>query len=111
MSAAWQVYDLASDDDPMVFHVARAPVVPATVVQFSRIGLELLARGLRGAGLRPRLRRDSDRLVVLPTLRCERAALSGPDGLLASLRGAFRASGCTVSPGNVRLELADAGLA
>ena len=62
------------------------------------------------AGLLPRLRRDSDHFTVLPTLRCERAALTGQEGLLASLRDAIRAGGRTVTLADVRTELAATGL-
>jgi hypothetical protein len=51
MTAEWQVCDLSFEDDPVSLTVARAPLVPSTVVRFPKIGLEILARGLRDAGL------------------------------------------------------------
>ena len=63
------------------------------------------------AGLLPRLRRDSEHFIVLPPIRPERAAISGSQGLLSSLKGALVAAGQTMSSADVRAELASAGLA
>lgn len=63
------------------------------------------------AGLLPRLRRDSDRFVVLPVLRPERAAMSGTHGLLAGLQQALAAAGQTMSLHQLRDALAAGGLA
>ncbi|HMY98467.1 MAG TPA: TIR domain-containing protein [Burkholderiaceae bacterium] len=62
------------------------------------------------AGLLPRLARDSDRFIVLPTLRCERAALSGPAGLWAVLRQALEQAGQRMSLAQVREAVAAQGL-
>ncbi len=43
------------------------------------------------AGLLPRLARDDRNFFVLPVIRPERAGITGPTGLLASLEAAFRA--------------------
>ena len=59
-----------------------------------------------GAGLLPRLRRDSEHFIVLPPIRPERAAMSGSQGLLNSLRLALVAAGQAMSPAQVRAELA-----
>ena len=40
------------------------------------------------AGLIARLQRDTENFVVLPVMRPERAAITGPQGLAASMRGA-----------------------
>ena len=63
------------------------------------------------AGLLPRLRRDSEHFIVLPPIRPERAAISGSQGLLNSLKGALAAAGQPMSPAQVRAELASIGLA
>nr|VFJ63298.1 MAG: hypothetical protein BECKFW1821B_GA0114236_108114 [Candidatus Kentron sp. FW] len=42
------------------------------------------------AGLLPRLARDDRHFLPLPIIRPERAAISGPAGLLASIEGAFK---------------------
>jgi WD40 repeat protein len=47
------------------------------------------------AGLIPRVKRDDRSFLVLPVLRPERAALSGPNGLVASLAGAAQELGAT----------------
>ncbi|MEO6320211.1 MAG: toll/interleukin-1 receptor domain-containing protein, partial [Polaromonas sp.] len=63
------------------------------------------------AGLLPRLRRDSRHFFVLPPIRPERAVISGSQGLLSSLRGAFAA---IAQPGNLatlRVDLDRLGLA
>jgi ABC-type phosphate/phosphonate transport system ATPase subunit len=57
------------------------------------------------AGLLPRLRRDSDHYVVLSPIRPERAAISGSQGLLASLQAALSATGQLVSLAEVRDQL------
>jgi hypothetical protein len=62
------------------------------------------------AGLLPRLARDSDHFIVLPTLRCERAALSGPAGLWAVLRQALEQAGQPISLAQVREAVATQGL-
>lgn len=51
MTAEWQVCDLSHAGEPVVFSVARAPLVPPTEVSFPRAGLDTLGRGLRKAGL------------------------------------------------------------
>ena len=63
------------------------------------------------AGLVPRLRRDSEHFVVLPPIRPERAAISGSQGLLNSLKGALAAAGQPMSLAQVRAELTSIGLA
>ena len=63
------------------------------------------------AGLLPRLRRDSAHFVVLPPVRPERAAISGSMGLINSLRATLATAGQTVSPAQLRAELAAGGLA
>jgi len=63
------------------------------------------------AGLLPRLRRDSEHYVVLPPIRPERAAISGSEGLLASLQAALAATGQSASLAEVRAQLAEQGLA
>ena len=63
------------------------------------------------AGLLSRLRRDSDHFIVLPPIRPERAAISGSQGLLNSLKGALATAGQPMSPAQVRAELAATGLA
>ncbi len=62
------------------------------------------------AGLLPRLARDSDHFIVLPTLRGERAALSGPAGLWAVLRQALEQAGQPMSLAQVRELVAAQGL-
>lgn len=63
------------------------------------------------AGLLPRMRRDSDHFVVLPTLRPERAALSGAQGLLPVLQQALTAAGHAFGLRELRDELDRRGLA
>ena len=63
------------------------------------------------AGLLPRLMRDSEHFIVLPPIRPERAAISGSQGLLNSLKGALAAAGQPMSHAQVRAELASIGLA
>ena len=63
------------------------------------------------AGLLPRLRRDSEHFIVLPPIRPERAAMSGSQGLLNSLKLALAAAGQAMSPAQLRAELASVGLA
>jgi dipeptidyl aminopeptidase/acylaminoacyl peptidase len=63
------------------------------------------------AGLLPRLRRDAEHFIVLPPIRPEGAAISGSQGLLASLRTALADAGRALSLAQVRNELADGGLA
>ena len=63
------------------------------------------------AGQLPRLRRDSEHFIVLPPIRPERAAMSGSQGLLNSLKDALAAAGKAMSPAQVRAELASVGLA
>ena len=63
------------------------------------------------AGLLPRLRRDSEHFVVLPPIRPERAAMSGAQGLLNSLKLALAAAGHAMSPAQLRAELTATGLA
>ena len=63
------------------------------------------------AGLLPRLRRDSEHFIVLPPIRPERAAISGSQGLLNSLKLALAAAGQAMSAAQVRAELAATGLA
>ena len=63
------------------------------------------------AGLLPRLMRDSEHFIVLPPIRPERAAISGSQGLLNSLKGALGAAGQPMSHAQVRAELASIGLA
>ena len=63
------------------------------------------------AGLLPRLQRDSEHFIVLPPIRPERAAISGSQGLLNSLKLALAAAGQAMSPAQVRAELASVGLA
>ena len=63
------------------------------------------------AGLLPRLKRDSAHFIILPTIRPERAAISGSHGLLNSLKGALGAAGQAMNPAQVRAELASIGLA
>jgi hypothetical protein len=58
------------------------------------------------AGLLPRLRRDADHFIVLPVIRPERAPMSGPQGLVASLK----AAGCDWSNAKIRAELGRNGL-
>lgn len=63
------------------------------------------------AGLWPRLARDVDRFLTLPVLRPERAALSGAEGLLASIEAAFAAQAAPRSRATLRRALdAPAGL-
>ncbi len=63
------------------------------------------------AGLLPRIRRDSEHFIVLPPIRPERAAVSGSQGLLNSLKGALAAAGHPMSPAQIRGELSSLGLA
>ncbi|BBJ22434.1 nSTAND1 domain-containing NTPase [Candidatus Nitrotoga sp. AM1P] len=63
------------------------------------------------AGLLPRLKRDSTHFLVLPTIRPERAAISGSQGLLNSLKGALATAGQPMNHAQVRAELASIGLA
>ena len=63
------------------------------------------------AGLLPRLKRDSAHFLVLPTIRPERAAISGSQGLLNSLKKAFATVGQPMNYAQVRAELASIGLA
>jgi hypothetical protein len=62
------------------------------------------------AGLLPRLRRDADHFIVLPVIRPERAPMSGPQGLVASLKAALKAAGCDWSNAKIRAELGRNGL-
>ena len=63
------------------------------------------------AGLLPRLRRESEHFVVLPTVRPEGAAISGPQGLLASLRAAERDDLQRSTMAEVERQLGEQGLA
>ena len=63
------------------------------------------------AGLLPRLRRDSEHFIVLPPIRPERAAISGSQGLLNSLKLALATAGQAMSPAQLRAELTATGLA
>ena len=63
------------------------------------------------AGLLPRLKRDSEHFVVLLPIRPERAAISGSQGLLNSLKLAIAAAGQAMSPAQLRAELTATGLA
>jgi len=62
------------------------------------------------AGVLPRLQRDTDHFVVLPTVRSERAAMSGQHGLLLSLQTALAKVGHAFSLAQVREVLASEGL-
>lgn len=62
------------------------------------------------AGLLPRLRRDSEHFVVLPPIRPERAAMTGSQGLLASLKSALAEAGHAISLADLRSELASTRL-
>ncbi len=64
------------------------------------------------AGLLPRLARDDRQFLPLPVIRPERAAINGPEGLLASLEKAFRSRGANRSRAQLRRALdAPEGLA
>lgn len=63
------------------------------------------------AGLLPRLRRDGEHFVVLPPIRPERAAMSGSQGLLSSLKAALATAGQPMSGAALRADLAAIGLA
>ena len=54
------------------------------------------------AGLLPRLARDDRLFLPLPVIRPERASITGPEGLLASLERAFKARGATRSRAHLR---------
>lgn len=59
------------------------------------------------AGLLPRLRRDVDNFVVLKTIRCGNAAMSGTDGLVASLAAALHSE---TSVAEIRKDLTSKGI-
>jgi WD40 repeat protein len=61
------------------------------------------------AGLWPRLGRDDRRFLPLPVLRPEKAVLSGPSGLAASLEVSFRGLKQPRSRADVRSALAEPG--
>jgi len=61
------------------------------------------------AGLWPRLGRDDRHFLPLPVIRPERAALSGPSGLAASLEAAFRGLRQARSRADIRSVLAESG--
>ncbi|MCG6877207.1 MAG: TIR domain-containing protein, partial [Betaproteobacteria bacterium] len=54
------------------------------------------------AGLLPRLARDDRQFLPIPVVRPERAALNGPEGLLASLARAFKTHGLNRSRAQLR---------
>jgi formylglycine-generating enzyme required for sulfatase activity len=54
------------------------------------------------AGLFPRLARDDRNFLPLPVIRPERAAISGENGLLASLENAFAATKIAIALANLR---------
>jgi WD40 repeat protein len=62
------------------------------------------------AGILPRLTRDSENFVVLPTIRTERAAISGTEGLLASLQHGLASAGVQQSRAQLREDLLSTGL-
>ena len=57
------------------------------------------------AGLLPRLARDDRHFLPLPIIRPERAAISGPAGLLASIEGAFQRLGIQKNRAGIRKTL------
>jgi WD40 repeat protein len=61
------------------------------------------------AGLWPRLKRDDRRFLPLPVIRPERAAITCPSGLAASLEAAFRELRQPRSRADVRSALAEPG--
>ena len=63
------------------------------------------------AGLLPRLRRSDTEFAVLQPIRPERAAISGPQGLLSSLKATLAAAGQVLSMAQLRAALAADGLA
>ena len=63
------------------------------------------------AGLLPRLRREAEHFIVLPVVRPEGAPISGPQGLLASLRAAERDDLQRSTMAEVERRLAEHGLA
>ena len=108
--------------DAAVFYGREAAVVRATdqIRLTCERGIERLfvILGASGAGkssflkagLLPRLTRDSERFVVLPTIRCERAAISGTEGFLASLQQALASLGVRQSRAQLRDDLLSTGL-
>ena len=111
------------EPDAAVFFGREAPIVRAIdqirLVRERDVERLFVILGASGAGkssflragLLPRLRRDSDHFVVLPPIRPERAAMSGSQGLLASLKAALAAAGQALSQDALRTELAGTGLA
>lgn len=59
------------------------------------------------AGLLPRLKRDAEHFIVLPSVRPARNVMTGPSGLLASLQAGLRAAGRDVTLESVRAGLED----
>lgn len=59
------------------------------------------------AGLLPRLARDDRNFVILPVIRPERAAISGPSGLIASIADAIMQRGLTTTRARVRQAIAE----
>lgn len=86
---------------------ARGPERMMVVLGSSGAGKSSFMR----AGLLPRLARDDRHFFPLPVIRPERAAISGPTGLLASLTGAFEELGVPMSRADLRTRLAADGLA
>jgi hypothetical protein len=63
------------------------------------------------AGLLPRLKRDTDHFLVLPSVRPQRTVISGAQGLIASLQMALSAAGQNISRADLQTELTNSGLA
>lgn len=63
------------------------------------------------AGLLPRLARDERNFLVLPTLRPERAAISGPIGLIAIVADAIMHRGLAITRAQVRQAVAEGATA
>ncbi|MCY1390223.1 Protein TolB [compost metagenome] len=111
------------EDDAAVFFGREAALVRA-IDQLRRVrerGVEsfFIILGASGAGkssflragLVPRLRRDTQHWVVLPTIRPERCAVSGSHGLVACLKAALSKTGESLSNAQVSAELINHGLA